>query len=801
MESNSVQGRKNDDLVKAADKGGPDEIFTSTRKGYDPLHRAFHRVNFTGYDFALDNDPKLLMTKEPPSGEGYPSGCRSPDDFTTSALMNALFDGLFEGLKNAANLAVPGSKQAIDLLNAQIKQQTGRDFEDELKKLLANAVEGAFFRTYMVHVPSWVPVNRKGYGPDFDSTNAHNVVTEQGADGNDKKKESEVEVEGVLSRSYLSRHHRPYTQWSRFYHWSFQVTPAPGFKHLVGLGDLLPEREDNDLFKDVSKGNREAGNALYNGPRADKRTPVSTLECMLDLGALSNPPGDQPGGFNPSQPPSILFDKRWPFWPQSGDYFWASGRFVYDCTHASNEKKTGDKHGLHPTAINPIKAFAVTRYEAFKFDELDSFIPVTRFMFFATRKGGYQDFDDKSDIKITDTDYEFIVDLPPVDPDFGEFAIGRTPQFNLNTIVARPRLLKNIAFAPYGTGFDSNLRFHNQEPIIQLVRPTDGKPIRQMRVKIPMSKMPSNRDAWGFVLTMGWADDSQAAKVKRVVVKMPDLIFKRSSDQLRYNVCINGRWIYFPTTNPVGSDSKHFRNISDGSQNHPGPDGLVLHIPDDGAVVITAQGMRRDDQGKYMETHKTTDADLTKDRRLRVGGVIQIDDATAKFIRDEIEKGLGRQIPDGVFKDLDKVKEILKDENIRKILGAAAADLLGQRRIVDWRKDVDTIETDPALAHANASAIAREMKVLPVLNAANQPMGMVEVDLPNGIVKKPRTEMKVLVDLQKTKQPPKVIEFQTMKTVQPHETGFMFIEIQNAPNNEDYTLRCTLEATDPVVPA
>src|SRR4030095_9378960 len=118
-----------------------------------------------------------------------------------------------------------------------------------------------------------------------------------------------------------------------------------------------------------------------------------------------------------------------------------------------------------------------------------------------------------------------------------------------------------------------------------------------------------------------------------------------------------------------------------------------------------------DRQGEFIETKPTVDADVKKDRRLQGGGIIEIDDATAKFIRDEIEKGLCRQIPPGVFKDVDKVKEILSDENIRKILGSAAADLLGQRHIVDWRKDVDTIETDPTKQHINASAVAREMKV------------------------------------------------------------------------------------------
>ena len=791
MEGKSRPGRTSPQLVTAADKGSLQAPFTSVAKGYDPLHRAFHRVGFVGYDFALDQNPGLLMTKTPPSGRGYDCGCRSTDDFTTSAIFDAVIDGLFEGLKGAANLALPGSKQAIDLLNQKIKDQTGRDFEDELKRLLGNTIEGLFFRSYMVHIPAWVPVNRKDYGPDFDSSNAHNVVSVLGADGKTTKKESEVEVEGFLDRSYLTRHHRPYTQWSNYYHWTFQVAPTAGFKHLVGRGDLLSKSEADEQ-NDVQSGDRVAGNALYNGPPADRRTPVSTLECLLDLGALSKPPGDH-GPFNFAQTPSILFDKRWPFWPQSGDYFWAAGRFVYDCTHPSNKEKKGNAPGLHPTLINPIKAFAVSRYEAFKFDELDDFIPVTRFMFFATRKGGYQDFDAKSDIKIGDTDYEFIVDLPPLDDDVNEFAVGRTPEFNLNTIVARPRLLKNIAIAPYGTGLDSPLRFATDEPVIQFVRPAPGKLPRQVRVKVPMSKMPANRDAWGFVITLGWADDRQVAKVKKVTVKLPDLTVRDRNDQLRFNVCVNGRWIFFPTSKP---SARRFVNVSDGSQNHPGPGGLVLHLPDDAVVNITAHGMKRNNLGKFMEERPSVDPDVKKDRRLRVGGIIEIDDETAKFIREQIEKGIGKEIPAGVFKEVDKVKEILSDENIRKLLGAAAADFLGQRHIVDWRKDVDTIEADVKKQHINASAVAREMKVLPVLNSANEPMGFVEKDSPR---RGPATvvTMKTLTDRLAANQAPLDLQYQAMKTVQPDETGFMFVEVQKPDSNGDYVLHCTVAASAP----
>ena len=152
------------DVVKAADVGSIDAPFLIDKKGYDPLHRPFHRVNFVGYDRAADDetDPKkrdFVMSKKPANGKGYDCGCRSTEDFTASALFNAMIDGIFNGLKGALNSAVPGSQQALDQLEAEMKRLTGRDFEEEFKRFLANIIEGALFRSFLVHIPAWVPVN------------------------------------------------------------------------------------------------------------------------------------------------------------------------------------------------------------------------------------------------------------------------------------------------------------------------------------------------------------------------------------------------------------------------------------------------------------------------------------------------------------------------------------------------------------------------------------------------------------------------------------------------------------------
>ncbi len=759
---------------------GSTESFTYDTKAYDPLSRVFHRVRARTYDRGVDQTPSALMTLAPPSGRGYDCGCRGSKDYHQSALFDSLVDAVFEGMKAAINAQVPGSRDAYERFRQYVQQQTGSDFEDDLKRWLANTVEGAFFRSYLKYIPSWAPVDRLGYGPKFKADGAHNVV-----DG----REAEVEVEGRLTRSYLSRHHRPYTQWSNFYHWSFQVNPDRGFKHLIGLGDKLTPDEVDDLNGTGANESAPAIN-LYLQSAAN-----SSLECLLDLGAISKPPGDQV----PLQPlhyPSILFDRTWPFWPQSGDWFWAAGRYVYDCTHATSDEKQGPEAGLHPTLINPTKAFAVARYEAYQFEKDGDWIPATRFLFFATKKGGYWDFD--GEIKVTDHDYEFLVDLPPLAADVGEFSIGRTPEFDWNTIVVRPRLLKAIEFAPFGAGADSPLTWWKRDPVVQLVRPEPGKLPRMLRVKVPLSEM-QDADAYAFVLTCGWYDPSQAARVRKVAVQMPKFTMLGERKDLRYHVCINGRWVFYnPGTNPA---SQTFLNVSDNMQTpaHPGPDGMILHLPDDGQVVITSSGTQRHGYGEFMETKPTVHADRTKDRRLELGGIIEVDEDTMNAIRDALQQALDSHLPDSYWKDYQKVRDILNDPALRGVLNAASQDLFGQRHVVDWKTEVDAIEADPRRANTVASGIAREMKVFPFasFNKPNQPMGLIDHNLPVGNYASTKLRMVDLIRrAEQDKEPVTTHLYRTRKTRHSTDSGFAYMLTQTA-DNEDYLLECKVTVSPP----
>jgi hypothetical protein len=132
-----------------------------------------------------------------------------------------------------------------------------------------------------------------------------------------------------------------------------------------------------------------------------------------------------------------------------------------------------------------------------------------------------------------------------------------------------------------------------------------------LRVKVPLSEM-KEADAYAFVLTVRVVRSRAAARVRRVAVQMPKFTMLGERKDLRYHVCINGRWVFYnPGTNPA---SQTFFNVSDNLQTppHPGPDGMILHLPDDGQVVITSSGTQRHGYGEFMETKPSVDADRTK---------------------------------------------------------------------------------------------------------------------------------------------------------------------------------------------
>ena len=171
------------------------------------------------------------------------------------------------------------------------------------------------------------------------------------------------------------------------------------------------------------------------------------------------------------------------------------------------------------TELHPCKAVASARWEAFNFDENGgAFVPAIQFMFFACRKGGYKDFS-----AIDDVYYEFIVDLPRIElgPDVS-WPIGHTPDFNLNTVVLRPHLLKHFNYSAFENAFGNRASPGEADPEIELLPPPQpGKEPEQVRMKIPLTKLKGkNKDSYGVIVSLGWHDPAgaQAAAVRKITL-------------------------------------------------------------------------------------------------------------------------------------------------------------------------------------------------------------------------------------------------------------------------------------------
>ncbi len=776
--------------------------FHIDRKAYDPLFRPFHRLNARTYDAQVDIGP--TPSKIGPNGKGRDCGCRNRGDFKSSILTAAIVGTLVDALDSAINKALPGSRDLRVFLEKKIGGE-GTDLKKSLTDFLSKLFESGLFGGFLKHIPSWVPVNRKEFGPDFDPEGAHNV----GADGN----EAEVEIEGTLQRSYQTHHYRPYTQWSRYYHWAFHIDPAVGFKHLVRRG-VLQSPADAKLEASTSTATFERAINIYdNAPRTvDSLATIAHFECLLDLGAFSKPPGDQNAEL---AHPGIFYEKTWPFWPMHGDYFWAAGRYVYDCTHVTPGKETDpDKPDdkpkdieLHPALINPIKAFATARYEAAFFDESDEPLPTTRFSFFSCRKGGYWDFDGNH-LPFGNVDYEFAVDLPAAPSGDVAFDIGAVDEFALNTLVVRPRLLQKLEFAPYGSK-DDTVQWHLEPPKVEIVRPGDGSLPRMAKVTVPMKSVPKNKDGYGFTLSFAWLAPGAPTGVKKVTVKLDKIVFNDERNNLRMTIAINGRMIFLSTANVV---SKTLINPGDPLQSFPGSAGITLFLPPEKSVRISAHGAHRRGFGEFIEEKVTVDpaqpgddaASRTKDRRLAVGGVFNVSPAVQKLLEDAAEKKLGEVIPDKLQGPFRNVIKIMDKEEVRKLLKAAVGDLVGQRRIVVWEKDVDFRESDPAKKDEIACAVAREMSIFPVdaTNINNTPMGFIEfLEKDAGTFPGDQSRLDVqtmLVRLKDTGSAVTTVEFNARPAFQVEEEEFVVFQVN--PGEVDYALTVSVTIADPDPP-
>ncbi len=487
----------------------------------------------------IHNDA-FLPPSAPPDGNGVACGCRLPEDFTNleddfkkfledpnnTHLLGNLLQVLNEA--RAVAHAVVTALQAIAPIAAAAAALLGGGsgllggpitavlaaiatitaaaatftaFIDRVLKLLDDGVREFFARIGATlarrairRIPQWVPVL-------------------QGASSQTITKDQIKEVEGIVVRSFGDPIETPFFQWHEWLNWSFQVQPEEAYKNLMPDGFEL------------NKVNRQPG-----------ETPIvakGTFEVQWDAGALlagDDGFGPYAAGFDENQMPDndgamVSGDAResdW-IWPMAGMYAWASGRWVYDC--ARTDKLTGKDQKMM-AMMNPPRAMATARWEARNFPENlpgsgvgETRVPAIRFMFLASKHGGYMSYDSNGD-----DDYEFILDLPPVDVPTSPFPIGHTfthkrdpgeaPDFPHNTILIRPRLLRELVRleAPVAVGLI--------KPVIEILPPVSDKPgaaPQQVKLTIRASDIQGVKGGFaGFILSLGWLDPNleQAATVK-----------------------------------------------------------------------------------------------------------------------------------------------------------------------------------------------------------------------------------------------------------------------------------------------
>ena len=685
------------------------EHFPNDSKPFDIGARPFHRINSPHYDTGVDTDSRRIGDKRPPSGLARESGARGPDAFQDSGFLAKVTRLVGKLLKSMLAL-IPFVGPIILAVNAAIGKFTGFNPIDqliaELGKLISSGVEGALFARYLRSIPSWVPVGRKGYADSY-------TYAEDGT-ARTTTSEEEREIEGVLVGSYVLPNDVVFTQWNHFRHWSFQVVPAPGFRYLVGRGNTPDPSEENFIAGRTSTDEPAPQNAefervidIYGQTKRLADGSPGAIECLFDIGALCTPPND--GGAQ-----GVMFDPAWPFWPMTGDHFWASGRWAYDCMRATPEGNTE----IFPTQINPIKAFACARFGGVKFPENKHGVPTTKFLFFASEKGGYTDFHRSTDrfgkthesgIQITDRDYEFVVDLPPHDEGKSPYAVGATTNFPLNRLVLRPRLLMQVRHLPFGISgrntLADDLDLIRVIPRVDLLRPADPtKRPTQARITIPLKTLRDARNTSvhrtvGFELALGWhdPDGNDANKLFRVTTVIRNPQFFRQSGPVRLATAINGQWnmlarnVDNPNTEP---QSNTFT---------PAPTGEIIHrveqfLPAEAPLSVISNGTWRHGFGEFIEET------ALGARKLEVGGVLL---------------GLPPGTKSRIKVFLDDARKTIRD--IRKV----ADDIKNPKEVVrrELKKKLDALKQDPGADAATIKALEDQINSM-VNNLPDTPDGM-----------------------------------------------------------------------------
>jgi hypothetical protein len=360
--------------------------------------------------------------------------------------------------------------------------------------------------------------------------------------------DKEQELEGVLERCFQTWTDVPLYQWHRYYDWNFHIIPAKGYRYVMGLGNQH--------------------GAEPNKP--DRLMTPKSMECEWDCGAF----GPRPG---------IMFNNDQWIWPMMGQYCWTAGRWIYDCGHAN-------EHGLMRSEIHPVKAMATAQWEAVKFPENGNlYVPGIRFMFFASKLGGYKEFP-----PINNCNYDFILDLPENQGTASPWLLGHTPDFPMNTGVLRtPHLLHRPQFLKSGDGVSDSV-----EPIWEPIPSTVPSQLpRQIKLTIPLQQLSNNTTYYGVIMNFGWfdPDQSQARKVKRCKIFF-DHFHKENvnhdigAEEWMLKFGVNGRW-YTRTFNDVHNDRDYPLKV----------DVPEFYLADTDAIRIASHGAELDQMDEVFD--------------------------------------------------------------------------------------------------------------------------------------------------------------------------------------------------------
>jgi hypothetical protein len=735
--------------------------YTNTSKPYDVMLRPFHRIHSPHYDPSADDRGAPVL--HPPLGDARASGARGPEDFIHTGLTGqgadlvigvlqggliALLGAVFPPAAAAVATIIAASKMIPEDSDLNLLKKANK----KLSALLAQTFEGALFDRYMRALPAWVPVGRIDYHRDLFSYPS----AEHGKRA--ASREEEREIEGTVTASFQSCTEVPHTQWTKFYHWVFHVRPLPGYRKLIGDGNVLtgPEKSYIDAPYKEHSYSMERAVDIYGQISQSPQNPEplqdgdrGSLECIVDVGAFSQPPADRVKDREGNWLPGchgVMLEDGWPQWPMAGDHFWASGRWVYDCQRVGfRTDDEDDTEELFPTQLNPCKALAVGRYEGFRFPENPAEVRCVRFFFFATSEGGYFNFRDEMDredtvheapITLRDRDYQFIVDLPPhPGSNIGPHPIGGTTEFMRNTLVLRPRLLMRIAYAPFGGAHKKfrwikDIDFPPLQPRVELLRnQVPGRLPQQALVTIPLTQLPlppgrRTPQAYSFDLRLGWHDPDglDRKELTKVRIRFDRVAFEQDHDHVRLKMAVHGRWnIVKLNARERTEHPPAMRRNPDGSVDHtwqpPPLHEVVMTLPLEGRLLIHASGTIRHGFGEYIETTPL------RTRELRVGGIIAVKKELQDRLKELFEQGMSRSKEAQLLR-----KEIERLDEMMKVLD----EFLGQPYTPDWLLDIDAQREQGEKERHRVSAIARELWVrpVPVLTRHDEIVGWAEVLFP-----------------------------------------------------------------------